>query len=170
MDTPQYVRLPERLTSGNVTDLESGWHIGGFDVKTVPNKDEHPVAHNFVMSRLRAGHLEVAGQQEHDTVQQSRRDMTEMHLGHLDLGDALERPGHQEQPLQDLGASTRRKLAQLRSVDPQDQLGAYEEPVTGYKQEIGGSEGMSSSDLTPTGGKKTASDSKTETKEDSGTK
>lgn len=114
--TAQFVRLPERLTTGNVTDLDSGWHIGGFDVKPVPDKEENPEAHRFVMDKLRGGHLEEASADEHAVVQDSRKQLTELHLGNLDLGEALHRVGYQEQPLQDHAAATRRQLTKLRKL------------------------------------------------------
>lgn len=159
---PKFVRLPERLTSGNITDLESGWHIGGFDVKQVPDQEENPAAHNFVVDKWRQGHLESAGAQEHQVVQDAKKEMLDTHLGHLDLGDALERYGHQEQPLQDMGAKHRRQLAKLRETDPQEQETAYEEQRSGYTQSIGGAGGTVDADVTPSGATKERKSNKTE--------
>jgi len=66
----KYVRLPERLLSGNVTDVlgGSGWGISGFDVKPVPDKEDEPEAHAFVVACLRANLLEEASAQEHELV------------------------------------------------------------------------------------------------------
>lgn len=140
--TPQFVRLPERLVTGNVTDLDSGFHIGGYDVKPVPDKEENPVAHRFVMDRLRQGHLEAATEDEHKVVQESRAKMLEMHLGHLDLGEALERTGHQEQPLQDQGVATRNKLKTLRAKSEvsAEETDAEQAPSKGAKSKSDSSE------------------------------
>jgi hypothetical protein len=68
---PSYVRLAPRLTKGMVADLESGWTIGGLDVRRTPEKQKAPGAYKFVRKALADGRLEAASQAEweevHDT-------------------------------------------------------------------------------------------------------
>jgi hypothetical protein len=71
----QYVHLPERLVTGNVTDLVSGWGIAGFDVKEVPDKEDEPEAWQFVIDKLRAGLLEEADSAEFGMVRAMSNDV-----------------------------------------------------------------------------------------------
>lgn len=66
----EYVRLPDRLLAGNVTDVNggSGWGISGLDVKEMPDATDEPEANQFVVTQLRAGYLEEATAAEHSMV------------------------------------------------------------------------------------------------------
>lgn len=77
---PQYVRLPERLLSGNVTDVVggSGWGISGFDVKEFPDENDDPVAYAFVKDAVRAGLLEEASTAEFKSVQKAINAVSEV--------------------------------------------------------------------------------------------
>lgn len=149
---PSHVRLPERLTVGMLADLDSGWVIGGNDVKPFPDAAKNPVAANFVKDKLRQGHLEPASAEEHKVVEDSRKQMSEAHLQHLDEREAHDRYGHQEAALQDIGVDTRAKLKELRDAESHDDdEDGYEEPEVGSMQSSGGADGPQDQTVTPTG-------------------
>lgn len=152
----KFVRLPWQMVTGNITDLDSGWHIGGHDVKPVPDPMGEPEAHNFVMSRVRSGHLQPAGQQEYDLIQGAREDLTKQHLDSLDEHEKLNRPGHQEAQIRAAGNKLRRELERLREVSPDEQYedaGELTDDVAGHTQSIGGTEGPVDADVTKSGAK-----------------
>lgn len=72
-ETPQYVRLANRLSRGIVADIDggSGWSIAGLDVRAFPDKKKNPGAARFVKKALADGRLEPASLAEweevHDT-------------------------------------------------------------------------------------------------------
>jgi hypothetical protein len=134
-----------------MADLESGWFIGGNDVKSFPDPENHPGAANFVRDKVRAGHLEPASKAEYDEVQKAAQELSDMHLRHLDEHEAHDRSGHQEQHYQDLGKEHRQKLTRLRADNAVDDEEAYEEETAGYHQAQGGAEGPTDADVSPTG-------------------
>lgn len=73
MADPKYVRLPERLLSGNVTDVLGGsqWGISGLDVKEFPSKEDDPEAYAFVRDCVRANMLEEASADEYRMVRKA---------------------------------------------------------------------------------------------------
>jgi len=150
-EDPTHVRLPERLLSGSMADLDSGWFIGGHDVKVFPDPEANPVAAAYVRDKLRKGHLEAASPEEHKVVQDSRRAMSQAHVDQLNEHDAHDRYGHQEAALQAIGVDTRKKLDDLRSGTD---TSSYEEEEVGTLQSSGGSEGPQDSTVSPTGATK----------------
>lgn len=91
MSTPSHVRLAERLNRGIVADVESGsgWSIAGLDVKEVPDAEDDPVAHQFVLSQLRQGKLESASAGEYQDVQEANSLIAEAAKFDPDAGESL---------------------------------------------------------------------------------
>lgn len=116
---PEFVRLAERLTTGMLADLYSGWSISGYDVKRFPEGD---AAARFVRENLNAGKLEEASQAEWD----------EVHEGTLEAAVLAQAPDYresasafQEAHLQQAAAVGRRRLednraARARGEDPEE--------------------------------------------------
>lgn len=68
MADPAFVRLPERLLSGNWTDLATGFGVAGLDVKEFPDDpDEIRVVRDALRSQL----LEPATRADYDRVQKA---------------------------------------------------------------------------------------------------
>lgn len=154
---PTYVRLPDRLTTGCIADLESGWFIGGNDVKKFPDAEASPQAAAFVRDKVRQGHLEPASKAEHEEVQATRDELSSMHLSQLDTHEAHDRYGHQEQHLQDAGAAARARLAKLRLTDGEEADEDVEDEgdaVAGSMMAVGGSQGPVDHNVTASGAKK----------------
>lgn len=86
METPNFVRLANRLTSGMVTDMESGWSIAGLDVRTVPDKKKDPAARRFIRKALLDGRLEPASQAEWDEVHETSQLEDEALMGRPQAG------------------------------------------------------------------------------------
>lgn len=89
--TPKYVRLVERLNRGIVADIDggSGWSIAGLDVKEVPDAQEEPRAHKFVVDALRRGKLEAAEASEYEVVQAANAVISEAAQFDADAGESV---------------------------------------------------------------------------------
>lgn len=112
----QYVRLPERLVSGNVTDLESGWGISGLDVKAVPDQEDEPEAWQFVIDKIRAGIIEEASAEEHDMVRSIHRAVEAVAKNSLptEFGGPAKPSPWNEAAIENVAKKHRRKLMAAR--------------------------------------------------------
>lgn len=63
MATPKYVRLTNRLSTGLIVDMDSGWSISGRDVQPFPEDADQA---RYVKGRLNQGVLEPASEEEYD--------------------------------------------------------------------------------------------------------
>lgn len=145
---PKFVRLPERLVSGCLGDVEgSGWFIGGRDVQPFPD-DEDTLAQRYVRTQLRSGNLEEATQNEHKTVRDASDEMKAMHLGQLDEHEAHDRLGLQEAQLQTLSRRTVNRLDKLRRANRDD-----DDPLEADQEDRGEVGGTSSATNQQTAGK-----------------
>jgi hypothetical protein len=112
----KYVRLPDRLATGSLSDVNSGWSIGGLDVRPVPDEKLNPVAYAFVQGYLRTGHLEEASKAEHDEVRELDRELAKAHLGTLDEFEAAARGGYQEGTIQQRVTETQSRIKSSRAT------------------------------------------------------
>ena len=109
MGDPTYVRLTDRLaTGGSWSDLDSGFAIGGFDVKKFPKDDTR--AADAVRSAVRAGILEEASKAEFDEVEAAHAVVTEL---------PERQRAHQEGALRLQADETRRKIQKRRTAAPE---------------------------------------------------
>lgn len=114
----QYVRLPERLIAGNVTDVlgGSGWGISGLDVKEVPDRDDEPEAWQFVIDTLRAGHLEEAAPEEFEAVHETHKAVEKVAMLSLptEFGGPAKPSPWNEAAIDNVAKRQRRRLIQAR--------------------------------------------------------
>lgn len=107
---PSYVRLAPRLTKGMVADLDSGWTIGGLDVRKTPDKKATPGAYKFVRKALADGRLEAASQAEWEEVHDTEEIEGESLIGRP-RASAL---NSQEAHVQRAAAEGRKRIEQSR--------------------------------------------------------
>lgn len=150
---PKFVRLPERLVSGCLGDVDgSGWFIGGRDVQPFPDDDD-PLAQSFVRRHIRQGNLEEASQNEHKEVRDASENMKQMHLGQLDEHEAHDRSGLQESQLQTLSRKTVNRLDRMRASHNED-----EDPLEEEQVDLGEVGGQNTATKQQTAGKKRQGD------------
>lgn len=105
MGDPTYVRLTDRLaTGGSWSDLDSGFAIGGYDVKAFPKGDAR--AEEAVRAAIRAGILEEASRAEFEEVKMAHAAQIEHPSNQL---------GHQEGAVRLAAEEQRRRIAARRA-------------------------------------------------------
>jgi hypothetical protein len=121
MAEPQYVRLPERLLSGNVTDVVggSGWGLSGFDVKEVPDREDEPEAYAFVKEALRAGLLEAASTAEYNMVRKAHDEVAAIARSSMpeNMGGPSQPSPWNEAAISNAAKKHTKKLVQARITD-----------------------------------------------------
>jgi len=118
---PKYVRLPERLLTGNVTDIDggTGWGIAGLDVKEFP---EDPDEQAFVRASLRAQLLEPATAAEFNRVQDAHQRLNNLARGAVPKEGALGSPAPwNESAIQQVGKKVRNDLLVKRLADQDEE-------------------------------------------------
>ena len=112
---PKFVRLVDRLTSGMYADLDSGWSISGYDVKSFPEDDNQG---RVVRAAIHAGILEAASQAEHDEI----READEAVAAQRQIEAPPEKLSNwQENRIQEAAKATRAKLREARAADAEDE-------------------------------------------------
>lgn len=117
---PGFVRLNEVLApQGSLSDVDSGWSIGGYDVQPYPEDEAEAT---FVRSRLRAGVLEVASQAEFDEAHGEDDDLVE-----IKREVKIEVP-YQEGQVREAAKASRARLMEARGKQTaRASAGEYEE-------------------------------------------
>jgi hypothetical protein len=118
---PKYVRLPERLLAGNVTDIEggTGWGISGLDVKEFP---EDPDEASFVRDALRSQLLEPATAAEFKRVSDAHARLGSLAAGAVPKEGALGTPAPwNEAAIQQVGKKVRNNLLAKRLADADEE-------------------------------------------------
>jgi type IV secretory pathway VirB10-like protein len=120
MADPKYVRLPERLLTGNVTDLVTGWGISGLDVKEFPADDEQEIA--YVRGALRSQLLEPATAAEFRRVRDAHERVASLAEGAVPKEGSLGTPAPwNEAAIQQVSKKVRNDLLRKRLVDADEE-------------------------------------------------
>jgi hypothetical protein len=143
MADPTYVRLPERLLTGNVTDVlgGTGWGISGLDVKEFPADD--PQEQAFVRDALRSQKLEAATATEFRRVRDAHERVAALAEGAVPKEGSLGTPAPwNEAAIQQVSKKVRNDLLRRRLVDEEE-----DEEVTRSNAEPTGYNSMHKAEL-----------------------
>lgn len=132
---PDYVRLPERLLSGCVVDVNggSGFSLSGLDVKPFPDEDDEPEAFQFALDAMKTQKIEEATEEEYNAVRKHADAVAKV----AKLSMPTEHGGPvRPAPWNEAGIKTeankrRRSLLKLRASGQDDSIEPDEEDNTG---------------------------------------